>query len=232
MKSKIRWWLLFLTALFLVIAVFLATNVDNHITPEDEIYLDKIRIEGNIPKSADGVGFEGELRYINLILVWLDGWVSGEVGIPINFTREPKDLYYSHSGLCYDKSRLLEKLLRSAGFKTRHLSAFRKIGEESKIRILMTPGSPSHALTEVLTSKGWMVITSNRFQYFVDEQGEPMTMEDIQRTPEKFKAKDPGFIEFISTPFFYINGLYSRHGRFYPPFLPVPDINWVELFDL
>ena len=30
----------------------------------------------------------------------------------------------------------------------------------------------------------------------------------------------------FSKPFVYLPGLYSRHGQFYPPFTPIPDVNW------
>ena len=29
--------------------------------------------------------------------------------------------------------------------------------------------------------------------------------------------------------FIYVRGLYSRHGRFYPPYGPLPDVNWRQL---
>jgi hypothetical protein len=35
--------------------------------------------------------------------------------------------------------------------------------------------------------------------------------------------------EIDGAPFTWIYSLYSRHGRFYPPYDPVPDVNWAEL---
>ena len=33
----------------------------------------------------------------------------------------------------------------------------------------------------------------------------------------------------LGRPFTYLFGLYSRHGRFYPPYTPVPDLDWGQL---
>ena len=35
--------------------------------------------------------------------------------------------------------------------------------------------------------------------------------------------------EIYSAPFTWVYGFYSRHGRFYPPYNAVPDVNWGEL---
>jgi hypothetical protein len=37
-----------------------------------------------------------------------------------------------------------------------------------------------------------------------------------------------GLPEIYGAPFTYVYGL-SRHGRFYPPYNAVPDVNWGEL---
>jgi hypothetical protein len=29
--------------------------------------------------------------------------------------------------------------------------------------------------------------------------------------------------------FVFVYGLYSRHGGFYPPFVPLPDFDWAQL---
>ena len=45
-------------------------------------------------------------------------------GIPFNQTREPEDLFNAQHGLCFDRSRVIEKILRSNGFETRHIFAY------------------------------------------------------------------------------------------------------------
>ena len=41
-----------------------------------------------------------------------------------------------------------------------------------------------------------------------------------------WKEKPP--FNIYMKPFIYIYGLYSRHGKFYPPYNLVPDINYGE----
>ena len=67
-------------------------------------------------------------------------------------------------------------------------------------------GHGSHAVSDVLTVDGWVRVDSNEAWVSVD--GPP-----------------PSPIYDGVT----IVGLYSQHGRFYPPFTPIPDVNWREL---
>jgi hypothetical protein len=42
----------------------------------------------------------------------------------------------------------------------------------------------------------------------------------------EYGINPPGYI--YNERFFYIYGLYSRHGRFFPPYNVIPDINYSE----
>jgi hypothetical protein len=41
-------------------------------------------------------------------------------------------------------------------------------------------------------------------------------------------VKDP-INPIFRSDFTYVIGLFSRHGRFYPPFTPIPDVNWRQI---
>jgi transglutaminase-like putative cysteine protease len=81
--------------------------------------------------------------------------------IPHGAPREPKNVYLAKSGFCYDRSRVIEKVLRNAGLKTRHISIYSTKKTKLKTKSLIMPGVESHALTEVFTQKGWMVVDPN-----------------------------------------------------------------------
>ena len=101
----------------------------------------------------------------------------------------------------------------------------------SSLRSLATPDIVSHALTEVKTSRGWMIVDSKVRWAGLTADGKPLDLEAIRQSPSQkwnsaVKAPLP---EIYGNPFTWVYGLYSRHGRFYPPYDPVPDVNWTEL---
>jgi hypothetical protein len=149
--------------------------------------------------------------------------------IPLGREREPRDLYELKQGLCFDRSRSIEKVLAWLGFETRHVAVYATRGTTA-IQALLTSQTPSHSVTEVLTEKGWMSVDSNRRWIGLDTQRRPVSIAQIQDessrldkwAPESMDPIDPIF----TGPFVQIQGLYSRHGYFYPPFSPLPDLNF------
>ena len=93
---------------------------------------------------------------------------------------------------------------------------------------LFIPGSSSHAVTEVLTSRGWLGVDSNEPFILVDKANSPFTYE---------QAIHNGVIDihtensFYKKPLTYVIGLYSRNGTFIEPYLPyIPEINFNDFF--
>ena len=140
-----------------------------------------------------------------------------------------KEVINSGTACCYDRSRITEQTLQSYGFKTRHiyLKASNKYGFFS----LLTPGNSnsSHAVSEVLTSKGWLGVDSN----------EPILLLDKRKLPQTYKESiKNGLIRYLSNKphyynrsFIYIIGLYSRNGKFFKPHLPYfPELNIKDFF--
>jgi arylamine N-acetyltransferase len=77
--------------------------------------------------------------------------MSGELG----------DLYEAKRGLCYDRSRAIEKVLSHLGFEVRHAAVY-STKKTGRLAAFLTPKTQSHAVTEVKTEHGWLVIDSNR----------------------------------------------------------------------
>ncbi len=205
-------------------------EVDNYLTEEDRNYI-PIYL-ANITPLSKKRDFQDELTFILQVQSSVLNIASLNKGLPFNKEREPKDVYLAKTGLCYDRSRVIEKILRFSGFETRHIAIYSTMKTGSPIRSILTPGVSSHAVAEVLTKRGWMVVDSNNLWVSIDQDRVPKSIEQIQLGIENssgisWNKKPPTFI--YEEPFTYIYGLYSRHGKFYPPFNFIPDVNYREL---
>lgn len=147
--------------------------------------------------------------------------------IPLGESREPGDIVKAGHGECHDRARLMEKTLRSWGFRTRHAfvlthGSFGWLGWFRK-------GIPSHAVFDVLTVKGWMSVGTNELFLGVTKTG------DVVATSELKLHADSSYI--VGSPAqilrsgYVVYGLWSRHGYFMKPYLPLPDISWHEFME-
>lgn len=211
---------------FLAIFILLAAvkNVPVEITRADEAAL-RGRL-GLDPDTMAPHGFDDEIRLVRLVQDRVLTEAPGGDGIPEFEAREPQDLMRLRSGLCYDRSRSIEKALSFLGFKTRHVYLLYGAGR-SFLSALLRYRQPSHAVSEVLTSRGWLVIDSNSRWVSLTESSQPIGAAQIVRRSGEFSA----IPEYFKTPFWAIPGLYSRKGFFYRPYLPFPDINWPDLIE-
>jgi hypothetical protein len=156
--------------------------------------------------------------------------------LPIATKREPKDLLTAKAGLCCDRSRAIEKILRYVGFETDLKPGISPFTQQKKtgsfLKSLTTPGVASHPVTEVLTQKGWLVVDSNYRWVSLDSNNKPVTISQIQLIAAGSNNiswnQEPPNKKYIH-PFTYIYGLYSRHGKFFPPYNFIPDVNYQEL---
>jgi len=225
--------LLFLCTVF----VLYYHAVDNSLTKEDRKYI-PFYLNDVIPLPENPT-YKDELTFIISIQRSVLTIVPRYKGIPRGQKREPKELYISKTGLCYDRSRVIEKILRYSDFKTRHVSIYMTTETGSKIRSLITPGVGSHAVTEVLTKRGWLIVDSNAPWVSTDKNDQPIPLEYINLSienslPIKWNKEPPlrapGVPSIYVQPFTFVYGLYSRHGYYYPPYNFVPDINYGEFF--
>lgn len=219
--------------LLLIISVLIFFSVDNTITLEDSIYIEKYLDIAYVKPLPVLRTYESEKAFIEAVQRGVLARVHGNVRKFKMGGVEPKDLYLTQSALCFGRSRVIEKILRSSGFQTRHISLYSTENTGSKIKSLFTRGIPSHAITEVLTKKGWLVVDSNDLWLSLDHQNDPIPLIEIQarlgKEPISFNAGYlPHMNRIYNHPFTFVYGLYSRHGTFYPPYGYFPDVNYRE----
>lgn len=228
--------LLVASALVAALAAAVAHDVPTEPTAEDKRYAGLILSAAGYADAGLGEGakpddFEGQVRAIVAVQDAVLRVAGENRAVPFGQPREPKDVYELRHGLCYDRSRVIEKLLAWLGFETRHVAVY--AAEPSWIAALLTPQSPSHAVTEVLTRKGWMAVDSNRRWIGLDRSREVAAVGDLRHegaAGRAWAAESSAPIDKIfRKPFIYVRGLYSRHGYFFPPYTPVPDYNLRQL---
>ncbi|QIX63263.1 hypothetical protein FY528_13485 [Hymenobacter lutimineralis] len=234
-KGLKRYWPGLVAAVVLAVGTFHYYNVDKSLTHEDITYIEKFLRTSPEPKAAR-LSYAEQLSLLQSVQHAVMARTELAESIPVAQSREPKDLYLSQKGLCYSRSRVLEKIYMSLGFKTRHVSVYADVPSTPLWKELFRPGSPSHATLEVLTAKGWMIVDSNIPWLAVDKQRRPYSFEDLAALSEAGQhvrwamRLEPGYDEFYNGKSFYVYGLYSRHGQFYPPYTRgVPDYNAREL---
>jgi hypothetical protein len=220
-----------LTTFLIICAVFTLSynSVDNSLTKEDKQYIPLYL--SDVSPLPDNSTYRDELHFIISVQHSVLNIAPRNDGLPLGQKREPKELYEAKTGLCYDRSRVIEKILRYSGFETRHVSLYSTEKTGSAIKSLVAAGVSSHAVTEVLTKNGWLVIDSNAPWVSTDTDGQPVSIEKIQEDAENavhinWGKKPPS--DIYVRPFTFVYGLYSRHGYFYPPYNMIPDINYSE----
>ena len=217
-------------ALVVGATIVLALNaVDNSLSDDDLRYLPRYLTD--IDSLQGAASYTDELNYIRAVQRSVLHIAPVQSAVPLCQKREPKEVYEAKAGQCSDRSRVIEKILRYSGFETRHVSIYSTVQAGSALRALLTPGTPSHAITEVLTRKGWLVVDSNDAWVATDATGSPVSIQAIRTAlgtsqPIAWDRRPPA--EIYEQPFTYLYGLYSRHGRFYPPYNFIPDIHYGE----
>jgi hypothetical protein len=204
-------------------------NVNKTVTAEDKHY-----IQLYIPGVAEGSGaklpYPEQVRLIAQVQRAVGERTHGWQGLPEGQPREPKQLYLEQTGLCYDRSRVLEKIYLYLGFETRHLSLFAREANIHSYTTVLLHHVASHAISEVRTRHGWLMVDSNYKWLSLDTTGEPVSMNQMQKfylegtPPQWSNSVVEDNVPFYNARCIAIYGLYSRHGRFYPPYTPfIPD---------
>lgn len=227
LHKKIFWGLTVCSMLFVFLAVI--TNVGVDITPEDKSTFSSIKIPLPVSPPTSSLSFNDQINLIRALQAEVfvrAPFIEGDAGIPLYRPREPKDLFQYQRGLCFDRSRTIDKLLNFYGFKTRHIYILYK-NNRSFIRALFSYGHPSHAVTEVMTSKGWMLVDSNFLWVGLTDADVPINAYQTQFNIDKFKNIPVNF----HNPYWTIVGFYSKRGQFYKPYLPFPELNWPTFFN-
>lgn len=225
-------WTLMLVVLGAMIALYVLSNVPMTLNDASFEAAGKIRLEtGILPFSPAGErSFVQEFQKLQDAIAYFHRMTldSKQTGIPQGLSRELDDWYASKPGLCSDVSRAAELFLVSLGFQVRHVSIYTLKHNPRPFSVAMTYRNPSHAVAEVLTSRGWMLFDPNVGRIYVDAQGNPISVVAIHDAVKNGEVPADGAHVIFHDPYFVVYGLYSRHGLFYPPYIPVPDVAWAD----
>lgn len=234
MKKNIKILVSIVVLSFVILLItFKINEVSKELTEEDVVYIQKF-MKSNSLDTFSLDSYEKEVKLIKSVQKNVLTQAPKNKGILHFEPREPKDIYERGYGLCYDRSRVIEKILNKFGFETRHIAAYWG-GNKSKWYLpdYLNKKSQSHAFTEVLTSKGWMFIDSNNFFMGFDENDNPISISNVQNKGfdkinwSKYNMENYNGL-YSHNGFTFIYGLYSRHGYFYPPYNFIPDLNLGE----
>jgi hypothetical protein len=212
-------------------------HVSKRVTDEDKQALATFYARYAIVPAGPDNPFEDQIRFIRQLQVAAISMLPQDAGIPNGKPREPADLLKASSGLCFDRSRLIEKALLLQGFRTRHAYLFRgPNGKNVRWRDLFANHVSSHAVCETFTTRGWIVVGTNNGFLSLDENGKVWQLSElagqVMHSNIRWRLPLVGVPnEFWTLNFKVVYGLYSRHGMFFAPFVPVPDFNLAELLE-
>ena len=226
-KHKLKKIIILLSALLLGL-VYLH-NVPKKVSQKDKQALAEIFKTPVVV--AEDLSFDEQIAYIDLLVNELHDNFALLSPIAYHEKREPIDLLANGGGFCYDFSRSIEKQLIFSGFETRHVAVY--LRKDNFWSTISSKGVYSHALSEVYTKKGWLIVDSNEPFYAQTVNGEVYSFEALKKseTLPKWKLQiHPELAPFYTPQIEFVYGLYSRHGRFYPPYNFIPDYNFSELF--
>ena len=218
-----KWWffILFFIAFAALTNYF---NVERTLTNEDRYYI-KLYLP-NVPADiAPSLSYEDQIKLIQQAQQAVYSRTIGWKGIPEGQPREPKQLYLGRTGLCYDRSRVLEKVFTYLGFTSRHLALFERQPYQHAFNTILFQHIPSHAISEVLTNKGWLMVDSNDLWVSLDSNRCPISMPQMQARYQRNEKINWASSVLKHEEIFFnkrciaLYGLYSRHGRFYPPYI-------------
>jgi hypothetical protein len=199
------------------------TNVSKAITATDR---DALRAGFGVEPLVPAQGFDEEIRRISAIQRTVLAVAPVGVGLPEEAAREPLDLLQARQGLCYDRARTVEKALTVQGFRVRHVFILYADGA-GLLRALFTRGQPTHAVTEVRTSRGWLLVDSNEPFLALDRLGRPHAARQLPWVPDTLLPRPPAF----QLPYWAIPGLYSRKGTLFWPYIRyIPNVHWGDLW--
>jgi hypothetical protein len=225
-KQK-RW--IGVTVLLALLSFISYCNVDRTLTDEDRQYI-RLYLPGVPEGIAPKLSFEEQIKLIEKAQLAVHERTTGWIAIPEGQPREPKQLYLGRSGMCYDRSRVLEKIFTYLGFSNRHLAMFKREANVHSYETILFHHASSHAISEVLTKKGWLMVDSNSLWISLNDDYQPVSMPQLQhyyRQEQEIhwaKPTNAEFNEFYNSRCIALYGLYSRHGRFYPPYISgIPD---------
>lgn len=232
-KIQIR--LLGLVVLLFFFGMIGLHNVSKKLTTQDISSIEQLIAEHNLEKTEQPRSFEAEIKLIVNINQIFQSSFRKDKCIPNSQPREPVNFFHeSQSGLCYDWCRSFEKVLTYFDFEVRHVALFKNTSNQHNWQVLTSKKTTSHAVFEIKTQKGWMLIDPfyNWLGFVDNETFSTNQLIGIDERKKNFLFRNgvpqklTSFFESNTIP---IYGLYSRNGKHYWPYNFIPDYNFFDL---
>ena len=219
-KRRVRW----LVSLAGVVLAFLASGVVREAPTRDDIAaLLTYRVMDVLDIGrAESLDMAGQQALLSDIVQRVHASIGRLDPLQLGQPREPSDVLKAGTGVCFDRSRVIEKAARLAGFETRRV--FLLYGGW---RQLLIPQTPSHTLVEAKTRRGWVFLgTLTPVSGFAPD-GRVWSARDLQGDVAigSKHLVAYGWREVLPRDFVPLYGLYSRHGGHYWPYTPMPDFS-------
>ena len=229
-----RPWVLSISITIFVILLLILSNKTLSLTKEDQAYLDSFRHEWHMPSVAQvHKDFNSEYSFIDQ----LEHCVINEIchqEISHSLFGNIKYYFENKKGFCYDRTALIEKMFLYYNFKFRHIFIYYPRNKEKNPGFFdfFRKSTESHAVVEVQTKKGWVLMDSNADWIGISKSGKPFTIKELRKDlydngKIDLKEECTGGIPFWQDhpKFNYVYGLYSRNGSFFSPHIGLPEIN-------
>jgi len=222
MKKKIIRYLLFF--LLFLLLLFILFDSYPYTTKEDKIYLQAFLKDWKVSETPDSVhrSFEKEIEFISRIQDSVINQIRHEK-IPYDSANFIKYYYEKRKGFCYNRSILMEKIFDLYKFQFRHAYVYYYNSTAVSSLDILRRGISSHAILELKTKKGWMIVGSKSNWLGMQEDGSVMSLSVLKKKLMQGQLKlnktptisHPFYFEVESaSKYKFIYGLYSRHGRF------------------
>lgn len=219
---------LFIAFVVINITMCVITNVPTQVTSSDVSIFRSIL---SLDQPKDIMSYDQEIALISKVQRQILSEAPVGEAIPEYADREPADLFRQKSGLCYDRSRTYDKVFSWLGFDVRHVYILYPEHPVTKLRLpywkaFFIRGTNSHAVTEVKTTRGWLVVDSNSAWISVTKDGAPLDADHLHESASSFVD----IPDYFNRPYVAIRGLYSRRGQQYRPYIPYPELNWGDFW--
>lgn len=218
-------------AAVLFITLLIVFSIPARVSKSDQAVFDALFTDMAVDSERLKSDYEYQLEVVSMIQKTALERIHLGVGIPQGEGREPENALRIGQGECYDRSRFMEKAFRYFGLKSRHISVYLRGEGDNRLGTVLKTDAHSHAVSEVKTVNGWLAVDSNYPWISVSSAGRPVP---VSETGQDIDYLNP--IPANSAPFYsgkgstvIIYGLYSRHGKFFPPYNRIPDYNLREL---
>src|SRR4030095_8574908 len=153
----------------------------------DNEYIQRFAKDWNLAVSAESVhnNCESEFAFISKVQDSVVTNIAHEQ-IPSKYFGSVAYYYNNRKGFCYVRAVLMEKIFYYYGFHFRH--AFIYFGnnrQQARTWDFFKRDLPSHALFEIKTKNGWMVVGTNENWLGIDQKNEVMDLSVLRSRLQK-----------------------------------------------